>query len=66
VTGHLKDRTIVYKDRTFDDVIANVKGEEKKMFIQFVQRMVKWNPEERSTAKELLGDPWLYSDFPQD
>jgi hypothetical protein len=33
------------------------------MFIQFVKRMIKWRPEERSTAKELLQDPWLYTDF---
>jgi serine/threonine protein kinase len=41
-------------------------GEDKRMFIEFVQRMIKWNPEERSTAKELLQDPWLYADFDED
>jgi serine/threonine-protein kinase SRPK3 len=38
-------------------------GDDKKMFIKFVKRMLKWEPEERSTAKELLGDPWLYAEF---
>jgi serine/threonine-protein kinase SRPK3 len=41
-------------------------GEERQRFIQFVKRMMTWRPEERSTAKELLNDPWLYNDFPQD
>ena len=35
------------------------------MFIKFVNRMMKWKPEERGTAKELLQDPWLHNDFPQ-
>jgi hypothetical protein len=33
------------------------------MFIEFAQRMIKWVPEERSTAKELLQDPWLYAEL---
>jgi serine/threonine protein kinase len=41
-------------------------GEEKLRFIRFIERMLKWSPEERSTARELLDDPWLYEDFPQD
>jgi hypothetical protein len=41
-------------------------GEEKRRFVQFVKRMIAWRPEERSTAKELLDDPWLYKDFPRD
>jgi hypothetical protein len=36
------------------------------MFIEFVQRMIKWHPEERSTAKELLQDPWLYVELAGD
>ncbi|KZF20743.1 kinase-like protein [Xylona heveae TC161] len=48
---------------SFETTLTNVKGEEKKMFIAFVKRMLKWKPEERSAAEELLGDPWLYTDF---
>ncbi|VUC23756.1 unnamed protein product [Clonostachys rosea] len=40
-----------------------ISGEEKRRFISFVKRMMKWRPEERSTAKELLDDPWLHEDF---
>jgi serine/threonine-protein kinase SRPK3 len=36
------------------------------MFIKFVKRMIKWRPEDRSTANELLDDPWLYTDFRED
>lgn len=41
-------------------------GEEKAQFISFVQRMLRWLPEERSTAREMLDDPWLHEDFSQD
>ncbi|OBT68602.1 hypothetical protein VE03_01828 [Pseudogymnoascus sp. 23342-1-I1] len=34
-------------------------GEEKRLFIQFMRSMLKWLPEERTTAKQLLQDPWL-------
>lgn len=53
-------------DTGFETTLSNIKGEEKRVFIKFVKRMIKWQPEERSTAKELLDDPWLYSEFPQD
>lgn len=36
------------------------------MLIEFIKRMIKWRAEERSTAKELLRDPWLYADFDKD
>ncbi|OBT87705.1 hypothetical protein VE02_04078 [Pseudogymnoascus sp. 03VT05] len=34
-------------------------GQEKQLFIQFMGSMLKWMPEERKTAKQLLEDPWL-------
>ena len=43
-----------------------MRGKEKLGFIRFVKRMLKWDPEERNTARELLEDPWLYEDFSQD
>jgi serine/threonine protein kinase len=42
-----------------EDAEKQLKGEEKAVFLSFVKKMLKWKPEERSSAKELLGDPWL-------
>ncbi|KAM0217357.1 hypothetical protein ACHAQI_002230 [Fusarium lateritium] len=39
---------------------------ERKLFINFVKRMLKWLPEERATAKELLDDPYLSYKSPLD
>ncbi|KAG5795423.1 hypothetical protein H9Q69_005516 [Fusarium xylarioides] len=66
--GELKNPGLVPAsgDFSLENTISCMSGEEKQRFIQFINRMVKWNPEERSTARELLDDPWLYEDFPQD
>ena len=64
LAGSLKNADMVPTNFNFDTVINNINGEDKQMFIDFVKRMIKWRPEERSTAKELLEDPWLYADFP--
>ena len=34
-------------------------GEEEALFLSVAKKMLKWKPEERSSAKELLDDPWL-------
>jgi len=41
-----------------EDAEKRLEGEEKTLFLNFVRRMLKWKPEERSSAEELLGDPW--------
>ncbi|KAB8356623.1 hypothetical protein FH972_024200 [Carpinus fangiana] len=64
--GVLKGPKPIPTDFSFDHVITNISGEEKQMFIKFVKRMLQWRPEDRSTAAELLKDPWLYDNFPQD
>ncbi|EEP79984.1 predicted protein [Uncinocarpus reesii 1704] len=43
----------------FEQSVNRISGEEKEQFIKFARRMIKWQPDERSTAKELLKDPWL-------
>jgi hypothetical protein len=34
-------------------------GQVKTAFLNFIRSMLKWVPEERRTAKELLNDPWV-------
>jgi serine/threonine protein kinase len=42
-----------------EDSEEYLEGENKKMFMQFVRKMLRWDPEERQSARELLTDPWL-------
>ncbi|PWY94166.1 hypothetical protein BO94DRAFT_459068, partial [Aspergillus sclerotioniger CBS 115572] len=64
--GQFKGTTIAPLNFTFENSLRNIHNEDKRMFIEFVQRMIKWHLDERSTAKELLQDPWLYADFDDD
>ncbi|KAM0245993.1 hypothetical protein ACHAP5_004964 [Fusarium lateritium] len=57
--GELKDTGRIPGDLNLESTIKRLSGEEKVKFIRFVKRMMKWNPEERDTAKQLLDDPWL-------
>ena len=51
----------------FESSIRKIDNDEdKRLFIEFVQRTIKWHPEERSAAKKLLQDPWLYADFDEE
>lgn len=37
----------------------NLKGEERELFVDFAKKMVRWLPEDRWTAKQLLEHPFL-------
>ncbi|KAE8349567.1 kinase domain protein [Aspergillus coremiiformis] len=37
----------------------NLDGQSKPLFLEFMRKMLRWVPEERKTAQELLDDPWL-------
>ncbi len=47
---------------TFSILTPFLQGEDNRLFIEFASRMLRWLPEERSTAKELYNDPWLNFD----
>ncbi|CAG8424434.1 unnamed protein product, partial [Penicillium salamii] len=61
--GRFKGTNIAPSKFKFEHSIRNLRNEDKRMFIKFVRRMIKWDPEERSTATELLHDPWLYAEW---
>jgi len=44
---------------SLEDSERNLEGENKILFLTFVRKMLKWKPEERSTARDLLADTWL-------
>jgi len=39
-------------------------GENKTLFLKFMRSMLRWLPEERKAATELLKDPWLAGAIP--
>ena len=36
-----------------------LEGENKAQFLSFIRKMVKWKPEDRYSAQDLIEDPWL-------
>ncbi|KAF5966996.1 CMGC/SRPK protein kinase [Fusarium bulbicola] len=64
--GELKDPSRIPSNFNLESPLTCMAGEERQRLVHFVKRMMTWRPEDRSTAKELLDDPWLYKDFPQD
>lgn len=46
-----------------DEAPACISEHEKDMFFRFMRRMLRWQPEERPRARELMSDPWLNSDL---
>lgn len=63
--GGLVPPTARLKHLDFDNSISEITGSEKDMFLRFVKKMVTWDPNDRLSAKELLNDPWLHSDYEQ-
>jgi len=57
-TGNWRGATEVRKGN-LEEAEKWLEGEEKKLFLDFVRKMLKWKPEERSSAKDLLDDLWL-------
>ena len=44
-----------------ESTVSVLSSEEKRSFLQFVGRMLRWLPEERATAREFSSDKWLRS-----
>ena len=44
---------------SWEDSERNLELSNKKGFLDFVRKMVRWTPESRASASELLEDPWL-------
>ncbi|MCJ1256787.1 hypothetical protein MMC24_004611 [Lignoscripta atroalba] len=46
-------------DLNFEQLERRLEGEDKHGFLRFMKKMLRWIPEERPTAGELIFDPWL-------
>ena len=44
---------------SLESLETRLSGPEKESFLHFLRSMLKWLPEERKTARQLLDDPWL-------
>lgn len=49
----LEDRILLEQRET------NLEGQDKAQFLRLIQKMLQWEPEKRSSAKELQEDEWI-------
>ncbi|KAE8354952.1 kinase domain protein [Aspergillus coremiiformis] len=60
VQGEFKfPHLIPSEEFNLDRLTPFLHGEDKRLFLEFAKRMLQWDPEQRSTAKDLSNDPWL-------
>jgi serine/threonine protein kinase len=52
-------KDLIPTDVRLEDSVLSLEGEDKRLFLDFIKKMLQWLPEDRKTAKELLEDPWL-------
>jgi len=56
-TGGSKSLTI--PKISLEERVSVLKGEEKESFLDFIRSMLRWRPEDRKSATELLKHPWM-------
>jgi serine/threonine-protein kinase SRPK3 len=44
---------------SLEEEMKSLEGEEKSSFLKFLRRMLRWRPEDRATAGELVEEPWI-------
>ncbi|KAF2004736.1 non-specific serine/threonine protein kinase [Amniculicola lignicola CBS 123094] len=49
---------------SLEESISALDGETKEQFLNFIRSMLKWSPEKRKQASELLQDPWMTGAIP--
>ncbi len=45
--------------KSLDQLETNLDGHDKILFLQFVSKMLQWDPQKRQTPGQLLEDEWL-------
>lgn len=52
------------KRKHFWDWEENLEGQEQADFFEFMKLMLRWLPEDRLSAKQLLEHKWLHTEVP--
>lgn len=62
MAGNWISEVPIPKNATFDDKVKHLQGREKTEFIAFLRRVMRWDPNERPNATQVLDDAWLQPD----
>lgn len=50
-------------DISLETAECRLEGEEKKLFLTFMRKMLQWRPEDRGNCNEVFFDEWLLADL---
>ncbi|KAG6290660.1 hypothetical protein E4U45_007334 [Claviceps purpurea] len=57
--GNFRAGISLPEPKTLEQREKFLKGEDKECFLRLMRKMLQWEPEKRSSAKELLKDEWI-------
>ena len=57
--GEFMHKDLIPNDISLENSVLSLEGEDKRLFLDFLKKMLQWLPEERQTAKQLAEHPWL-------
>ncbi|EXM21028.1 Protein kinase domain [Fusarium oxysporum f. sp. vasinfectum] len=58
-TGDFRNEIDIPERTSLAQQEISLEGERKEMFLAMMNRMLQWDPAQRSSAKELAEDPWI-------
>ncbi|KAB8263056.1 kinase-like domain-containing protein [Aspergillus pseudonomiae] len=58
-TGEFHEPTLLQNLTPLEQRETTLEGEDKESFLRMMRRMLQWEPEKRSPAKELAEDEWI-------
>ncbi|RJE21391.1 Protein kinase domain protein [Aspergillus sclerotialis] len=61
--GEFLHKSLIPQNLKMEDTIHALEGGKKDQFLAFARKMLRWLPDDRFTAKELIEDPWLSDDL---
>ncbi|KAL4787454.1 kinase-like domain-containing protein [Aspergillus varians] len=58
-TGEFLEKSLLKDLVPLEQRETNLEGEDRESFLRFMRKMLQWEPEKRSSAKELAEDEWI-------
>jgi len=58
-TGKFRESGLLHDVTPLEERETTLEGEDKECFLRMMRKMLHWEPEKRSSAKEMAEDEWI-------
>jgi hypothetical protein len=58
-TGEFREKALLRGPTPLEQRETTLEGEDRESFLRMMRRMLQWEPEKRSSARELAEDEWI-------